>query len=953
MEAFEFESFAQVEDVTLASKFLHAYLNKTSEGLFKPSLELCTTSLTVDLSLHDTLKAIHLKRDLDALERLRVHLERNSWRYHPSFDMMNQVIRAMESTGKIQDVAVNEFNRPVWSPLKSISDTHVVENIQKLQIPLGKSEKMPLVILHKLGSFQHDSLLRKRLNRIFSPLNHTFLVNTSGTGKTRLLFEGLCLHWGFYLTCAIDTSLLGAGDFAHVVTNVSDDYNWKPLVPPISDPTHTSVVHDNIHVVYRTCSEALLARLLIFNVYLKACSKAGFSHDQRRRWLESQIFPPNLISAFDPFWKIKNSISTLQLSDSILDEAISHTLEDIQSIWDMPAGEYFYVVLDEANVASTKHRWAFSDEYGRYPILKEMLRALRRRLGHLPVRFVVSGTIIQPEHFQSAVGEWDDFRWCSDTGSFDNSTEHRRYVSQFLPPELVKSITGQALLDRSWQWLRGRHRYTSSFIAVLLSSGFERPHSLLGNYIENISNYFPPDNPEYTSGESVFFDKWYDSLGDSGLSEGWISIIEMHRSVISSLVTSHGCRDCSTNERALISEDYGFFIDPDCSQIALDEPLTIMYGAGWLRKTNKRSRFQITNFDIFDSHHGTDARASHFAFFLALSFAFMFDGLSEVSNAFTIYGISTSFPQAKLVTFIDVGPRLEARDVHFTDHTPDRLVLLATTSEEALCWFKHERDEPFCVLQYCSSTSATLVFCLQFSDARTFWVFVRVPSTFQNKEGTDFARDIQDLHPTEMFRDQSEVASLLNQIPDLCLDAGPSGIMRISGSFRVEEATETSIPHELSPCGILNIEGLSGAAKSISEDMLMRRLSRIFSQRNEVTIAPPVSATEAPQEQGEKRGRSTTTSDDDAGTATSRTSRSRTKQHAKSTRSDHAASSGSSTQAKAARKGAGRSLRSRRISSKISNITTGRASASAPRSDRVEPTASSSSHTSPYNLRKR
>ncbi|KAJ3846562.1 hypothetical protein EV368DRAFT_6233, partial [Lentinula lateritia] len=138
-----------------------------------------------------------------------------------------------------------------------------------------------------------------------------------------------------------------------------------------------------------------------------------------------------------------------------------------------------YITLDEANAASKKHRRAFSDEYGRYPILKEMLRALRRRMGHLPVKFVVAGTMIPPEHFQSATGEWDDFRWCSDTGSFDDPEEHRRYVSQFLPSEFVSSMTGQALLDRSWRWLRGRHRYTASYITVLLDSSFESPHTLL------------------------------------------------------------------------------------------------------------------------------------------------------------------------------------------------------------------------------------------------------------------------------------------------------------------------------------------------------------------------------------------------------------------------------------------------------------------------------------------
>ncbi|KAJ4481232.1 hypothetical protein J3R30DRAFT_3215689, partial [Lentinula aciculospora] len=71
----------------------------------------------------------------------------------------------------------------------------------------------------------------------------------------------------------------------------------------------------------------------------------------------------------------------------------------------------FYIALDEANVASRKHVEAFEDQHGRYPILKEIIRSLRRRMGHLPIRFVVAGSMIPEDH---AVGEWDDFRWCSD-----------------------------------------------------------------------------------------------------------------------------------------------------------------------------------------------------------------------------------------------------------------------------------------------------------------------------------------------------------------------------------------------------------------------------------------------------------------------------------------------------------------------------------------------------------
>ncbi|GAW08147.1 hypothetical protein LENED_010193 [Lentinula edodes] len=146
------------------------------------------------------------------------------------------------------------------------------------------------------------------------------------------------------------------------------------------------------------------------------------------------------------------------------------------------SGDSFYIAIDEANVASRKHDEAFEDQHGRYPILKEIIRGLRRQIGSskIPIRFVVAGTMIPEDHFQSTVGEWDDFRWCSDTGSFNDPEDHRRYVSQFMPDSFSSSVTGQALIARMWYWLRGRHRYTASFLAVLLRNNYQSPHTLLG-----------------------------------------------------------------------------------------------------------------------------------------------------------------------------------------------------------------------------------------------------------------------------------------------------------------------------------------------------------------------------------------------------------------------------------------------------------------------------------------
>ncbi|KAF9075337.1 hypothetical protein BDP27DRAFT_1205869, partial [Rhodocollybia butyracea] len=110
--------------------------------------------------------------------------------------------------------------------------------------------------------------------------------NTSGTGKTRLLFEGLCLHWGLYLPCIIDSIGLGAMDLSTAI----EELKLRRL-PPSSDIDYTIILQNNLHATYRAVSITLLARLVVFQVYLKTCVEDGFCHDHRKRWLEVQIFP--------------------------------------------------------------------------------------------------------------------------------------------------------------------------------------------------------------------------------------------------------------------------------------------------------------------------------------------------------------------------------------------------------------------------------------------------------------------------------------------------------------------------------------------------------------------------------------------------------------------------------------------------------------------------------------
>ncbi|KAJ3864820.1 hypothetical protein EV359DRAFT_81072 [Lentinula novae-zelandiae] len=929
-----FDDFPNVEQIVAASEFFCQHL-KSRKG-FEPSLELCLTALSVDLDLHEKLKSAHDARDLAALERLCVYLERNAWRMNSRFKRMNQAIRSINSENKIMPFVRGERKHPIWAPTRTSTNPNTTDHIRNLALPLGNREDIPLVILHQLGSFQHDTILRKRLNRIFSPDHHTFLINTSGSGKTKLLFEGLCLHWGFYFSCAIDSSDLGGGDFVLAIDDLESNRDWTGHLPFSSSPRYTTNLQNNIKTVFRLNSEALLARLLVFKMYLQACSKEGFRHDHRRHWLESQIFPHTLASSFEPYGKLKREIARAEVDDSVIDEAITRTLEDIQRIWDISPGEFFYIVIDEANVGCQKHSGAFEDEYGRYPLLKEIIRSLQRRMGHLPVRFVVAGTIIPREHFQSSSGEWDNFHWCSDTGCFDDPENHRRYISEFLPPQFEKSDTGQLLINRIWHWLRGRHRYTASFLTLLLDNNFESPHTLLGGFVESLSEYMPPENSEYSVFEKFYTNSWYSSLGSKGLLRRSISTIAMHRTIISFLTTSKGCLDIPGNDIALINEDYGIFLDTMCSRIGLDEPATVAYGANWFKQNPYFTLMKLAG--TFSWNYATEIHPSHFALSLALSLALCYADFSKISDTCTLFGLSASLSDGRLVKFVKVAEQLEALDVQFSKNTPDRLVFLAGAPEEVVSWFRHERDEPFCVLPSSSSTGVTLAFCLQLSDERTFWVFVYVPSTF-TADSPDFAQDIKEIHP------HPEVLTLLDQLPNLNTDVGPSGILRISGSFWVKSATANSIPREEYPAGILNIEGLDKVTKEVSQDMLMRRLSRIFTQGDRMEashMALPAVA------QGDvsvkKRGRSTSTADDAALTSKA--------DGTKVQKSSKGIVTGSGSMTRKSRKGT-RSLRTRRSNGNMRGVVTGRASVVVPRTSLVDSTVPSSSSVLPYNLRKR
>ncbi|KAK6991673.1 hypothetical protein R3P38DRAFT_2803704 [Favolaschia claudopus] len=90
----------------------------------------------------------------------------------------------------------------VWVPAPNTTGEAIRGHIASLNI--YDVDGIPSLLFQDLGQFSENAVLAHRVDNIFSKGKHTFLVNTSGSGKTRLTFEGLCQHWGFYLVGAID-----------------------------------------------------------------------------------------------------------------------------------------------------------------------------------------------------------------------------------------------------------------------------------------------------------------------------------------------------------------------------------------------------------------------------------------------------------------------------------------------------------------------------------------------------------------------------------------------------------------------------------------------------------------------------------------------------------------------------------------------------------------------------
>lgn len=360
----------------------------------------------------------------------------------------------------------------------------------------------PILLLHDLGKH----LDQKRIEDLFKPNTHGFctithLFNVSGSGKTRLALDGLCCHWGFYVSCrTIVGTASGSNDFMVATEMLQSMSSWH-ADPPDSFSKRTAAC--------RIFAMLLCARFVILAQLVKQFSANTNIADARRRWVLAQVLPPCLeghtedlfVTVLRAFRNADTEIM-LRIANELWHD-ITTTRKDL-----FPEGKKgFFIVIDEAQVAANKLN-CFPSTSGSmlHAILREMVQLFQS--SRIFNKIILSGTGL-------SMGMVGDATGClsakavptlvqqvfSNIGCFKGQDPTQEaYIRRYLTLS-DNDISDRRLLERMKLWFSGRYRLTASLIEIFLHSEDVPRHRVLTSFAERLTGFKITDAIELEAGE--------------------------------------------------------------------------------------------------------------------------------------------------------------------------------------------------------------------------------------------------------------------------------------------------------------------------------------------------------------------------------------------------------------------------------------------------------------------
>jgi hypothetical protein len=297
------------------------------------------------------------------------------------------------------------------------------------------------------------------------------LINTSGSGKTRLLLEGLCRWWGFYFVAQPDRNGTGSGDLWKVISGLDEAQGYKEaLATKEADPKASAAINHIRETVERRLAQLILARFLLLNLLIQEAQKlpGGLQEKEHRRlWVILQAQPQILgrvydVDIFSSLTQRLKHASFVDLKDRIFDQytQLSILLTNDQNPTSNNPPPLF-CVLDEAQITTTLHRGEFiSDDYfTQRPVLREIWLAWTQVLQSYQMRLILSGTGIEfkvlANTLDSPALKLEPYQVKFDIGAFEKRGSQAEYIKHYVPACWTEAKWIE-FLNRAWGWFHGR-----------------------------------------------------------------------------------------------------------------------------------------------------------------------------------------------------------------------------------------------------------------------------------------------------------------------------------------------------------------------------------------------------------------------------------------------------------------------------------------------------------------
>lgn len=351
----------------------------------------------------------------------------------------------------------------------------------------------PNLLIHNMGV----SVDQQKIRELFCN-NTVHLFNTSGSGKTRLLLDGLCHCWGIYFTCRAEFPSGGSKDLRDASNTLPKFQSWG------------GAGDVRAKAAKRALSMLVCSRIFLFKKFVEALPEGITAVAARKRWTFLQVVPP-LISYLDLFVLLFRS---LRHGDEFeMNTYVETTLTEITSnhphLFQDDLGSLsnfkLWAVLDEAQAASTMHQGIFPSTSDPSTLKHSFLHEAHLYLmnSDLFSGIVLSGTGLSVEAVNEAIRssyakEMPSIglsKVFTDTGSFMDADIHKKYILGYLDMDL-NNYSHQRLLERMVYWLRGRYRPTAGLISIFLSEDNLPRHRILSAYIHQLTKFTPIDAVE-------------------------------------------------------------------------------------------------------------------------------------------------------------------------------------------------------------------------------------------------------------------------------------------------------------------------------------------------------------------------------------------------------------------------------------------------------------------------